>query len=292
MLTATAPTGTGAARQTSARRFMWLQMAAVVGLLTVLYIDILPDLAAEWWTQPEASHGLLIPPIALYIAYMRREQTLRIPAEPDVRGLWLLAFGCLVFLLGSLASEFFLARISFVFMMAGLTWTFWGFRRLWTLIFPFVLLLTMVPLPAIVYNTIAAPLQLFASTVATDLAQALGVSIYRDGNIIHLANISLGVAEACSGLHSLSAMVIASLLLGYIYEAGYPGRILLLLFSVPLAIAINVLRVTGTALLADYQTEFALGFYHSFSSWLVFLMGFGLLWLSSRLFFQGIRRVA
>jgi exosortase len=147
----------------------------------------------------------------------------------------------------------------------------------------------MVPLPGIVYNTLAAPLQLFASGVATSLAQSLGVSIYRDGNIIHLANVSLGVAEACSGLNSLSALVVASLLLGFLEDAPVIGRVLLLLISVPLAIAVNVLRVAGTALLADYDMEFAMGFYHLLSGWLVFVLGFGLLWLIGKLLFCWMR---
>ena len=75
---------------------------------------------------------------------------------------------------------------------------------------------TMVPLPVILYNAVAAPLQLFASNVATNLAQFFGVAIYRDGNVIHLAHISLGVEEACSGLNSLSALMVASLLLGFL----------------------------------------------------------------------------
>src|SRR5262249_39742003 len=154
-------------------------------------------------------------------------------------------------------------------LLAGLTWTFWGAPRAQSLGFPLVLLATMVPLPAIVYNMVAAPLQLFASQVATSLAQALGVSIYRDGNIIHLANTSLGVAEACSGLHSLSALVVGSLLLGFLEDASITGRILLCLISIPLAVAVNVLRVAGTAVLADYRLEFAEGFYHAFSGWLV-----------------------
>jgi exosortase len=144
----------------------------------------------------------------------------------------------------------------------------------------------MVPLPTIVYNTAAAPLQLFASTMATDLAQMLGVSIFRDGNIIHLANASLGVEEACSGLHSLSALLVASLLLGFLERVAIFGRILLFVLSVPLAIAVNVVRVTGTALLADYHLEYAMGFYHSFSGWLVFVVGFGVLWLVGKLLFR------
>jgi len=272
--------------EANAPPFPWITWTAIVGLVAALYAAVIADLGAEWWTEDSSSYGMLIPPTALYIAYLRRHLTLRLPAQRDARGLWLVALGCLVFLTGSLAGEFFLGRISFVLVIAGLAWTFWGFDRFKTLAFPFVLLATMVPLPAIVYNAAAAPLQLFASTLATDLAQTLGVSIYRDGNVIHLANASLGVEEACSGLHSLSALVVASLLLGFLEQATIVGRVLLFVLSIPLAIAVNVLRVTGTALLADYRLEFAMGFYHSFSGWLVFVFGFGTLWLVGKLLFR------
>jgi exosortase len=129
-------------------------------------------------------------------------------------------------------------------------------------------------------------LQLFASTVATELAQVLGVSIYRDGNIIHLATTSLGVAEACSGLNSLSSLVVGSLLLGYLEDASIAGRILLTVLSIPLAIAVNVVRIAGTAVLADYQPKYAIGFYHLFSGWLIFVLGFGMLWLLGKLIFR------
>jgi len=272
--------------ETNATPFPWITWTAIVGLVAALYAAVIADLGVEWWTEDSSSYGMLIPPTALYIAYLRRHLTFRLPAQRDARGLWLVALGCLVFLTGSLAGEFFLSRISFVLVIAGLAWTFWGFDRFKTLAFPFVLLATMVPLPAIVYNTAAAPLQLFASTLATDLAQTLGVSIYRDGNVIHLANASLGVEEACSGLHSLSALVVASLLLGFLEQAAIVGRVLLFVLSIPLAIAVNVVRVTGTALLADYRLEFAMGFYHSFSGWLVFVLGFGTLWLVGKLLFR------
>src|SRR6185369_737533 len=102
-------------------------------------------------------------------------------------GLWLIFVACFLFLTGKMAAEFFLSRISFVVLLAGMVWTFGGLRRLRSVAFPLILLATMVPPPGIVYNAAAAPLQLFASRISTDLAQSLGVSIYRDGNIIHLA---------------------------------------------------------------------------------------------------------
>jgi exosortase len=264
----------------------WIYLTAVFAVCGALYADVLLDLASEWWTESEASYGMLVPPTALYIAYLRRHITLANPARQDLRGLALIAAACVVFLGGKLAAEFFLTRISVVPLLAGLTWTFWGLDRLRSLAFPFVLLGTMVPLPTIVYNVLAAPLQLFASSMATNFAQALGISIYRDGNIIQLANTSLGVEEACSGLHSLPALVVGSLLLGFLEAASVPRRILLLALSVPLAIGVNVLRVTGTAVLADYWPDVALGFYHAFSSWLVFLAGFGMLWLLGKLVFR------
>ena len=263
-----------------------LTIGLVTGLVVALYAGILGDLALEWWNVPSSSYGMLIPPLAGYIVYMNRQALLAIPARPDLRGLGLTVLGCFFLIGGHLAAEFFLARFSIVLLAAGLVWTFWGLRRFRELMFPLVLLATMVPLPAIVYNAVAVPLQLFASEAATSAAQAVGVSIYRQGNIIQLANTSLGVAEACSGLQSLSALLVASLLVGFLENGAMLGRVLLFLLAAPLAIAVNVLRITGTAILADYRLEFALGFYHSFSGWLVFIVGFGGLWLLGKMIFR------
>jgi len=252
----------------------WIQIGAISVLTLALYATTLMDLANDWWTDPALSQGLVIPPFALYLAWLRAEMTLSVPVVPDNRGLFAIGGACFLFLLGKLGAEFFLARISFVLLLVGLIWTFWGVQRLRTLTFPLLLLETMIPLPAIVYNSVAGPLQLFASDIATRLAQALGVVVYRDGNIIYLADISLGVERACSGLNSLSALIVGSLLLGFLLCSRTITRVILVVLSIPLAIAMNVLRVTGTALLADYRPELAMGYYHLFSGWMVFLFGF------------------
>lgn len=258
-------------------------MGVLAALTWLLYRFVLVDLAKDWWNEPALSYGMLIPPLVGYIAWLRRDQTLAYTAVSDNRGLLLIAFACVLLLLGKLGAEFFLMRISFVVLLAGLTWTFWGIRRLESLAFPFVLLATMVPWPAIVYNSISAPLQLFASDISARLVQDLGFSIFRDGNIIQLASTSLGVAEACSGLNSLSSLIVASLLLGYLLCSRLRTKIALFLIATPLAIAVNILRIAGTAVLADYNQEFAMGFYHSFSGWLVFVGGFGILYGCAKL---------
>jgi exosortase len=262
---------------------LWIKAGLVATLIGILFGATLLDMARDWWVEPAWSQGMLLPPLALYIAWLNRSRTLRFAAAADRRGLLTVALACGLFILGKLASEFFMMRFAFVALLAGLVWTFWGFPRLRTLAFPFLLLATMIPLPVMVYNSLAAPLQLLASDLATRIAQGLGVSVFRDGNIIQLAGVSLGVAEACSGLNSLSALVVGSLLLGYLLCSRAATRLALFAVAIPLAIGVNILRVAGTALLADYNQEFALGFYHAFSGWLVFVAGFGLLYLCARM---------
>jgi exosortase len=248
----------------------------------VLFVSVLADMAHDWWIEPAWSQGMLLPPLALYIAWIQRSLILSRAATPDPRGLFLTAFACITYVLGRLASEFFLTRFSFVILLAGLIWTFWGPWRLRRLGLPLLLLAAMVPLPVMFYNSLAGPLQLLASESATRIAQSVGVSVFRDGNVIQLAGVTLGVAEACSGLNSLSALIVGSLLLGYLFCSGWAARIALIVASVPLAIGVNVIRVAGTAILADFNREFALGFYHAFSGWLVFVAGLGLLYLTAR----------
>jgi exosortase len=271
-----------AAPQRSRSYALWIKIGLFVALMWILFGAVLIDMARDWWNVPAWSQGLLLPPLALYVAWLNRARTLALPVVPDRRGLLVTVTACLMFLLGNLASEFFLMRFSFVIVIAGVVVTFWGFPRLRTLAFPFLLLASMVPLPVTVYNSLAAPLQLLASDLATRIAQFFGISVFRDGNVIQLAGTSLGVAEACSGLNSLSALIVGSLLLGYLVCSRPTSRVLLCVAAIPLAIGVNILRVAGTALLADYNQEFALGFYHSFSGWLVFVAGFGLLYSCAR----------
>jgi exosortase len=261
---------------------LWLKVSVITALVGFLFFAVLADMAHDWWTEPALSQGMLLPPVALYFAWVHRKRTFAQAATPDARGLTLTALACVMFVAGKFASEDFTTRISFVVLLAGLIWTFWGFPRLRTLSFPILLLATMVPLPVMLYNSLAAPLQLFASDMASRIAQALGISIFRDGNIIQLAGISLGVEEACSGLNSLSALTVGGLLFGYVLCTRVLLRAILVVAAIPLAIGINIVRVAGTAVLADYNQEFAEGFYHAFAGYVVFVLGMGILYLLAR----------
>lgn len=278
------------ARSQSVRVVAWAPWVLILALLTTLYSKILVDLALDWWTLPNASHGLLVPPLAAYIAWKRKRLTFQFPAVPNLRGLFWIVGGCVVLIIGKLGAEFFLSRISLVIIFTGLIHLYWGTQRLKTLGFPLLLLATMVPLPVIVFNQLAQPLQLFASQVSTRIAQAFGVSIFTEGNIIQLASTTLGVEEACSGLRSLAALVVMALLLGLIVCRSPWARVLLLISAFPIAVFVNVLRVAGTAILADRSPELAMGFYHTFSGWLIFLLGIALVFGTCRILHRFLDR--
>lgn len=267
--------------QTAIRHFRMVTImlaGSMVLLILLIYANIIRELVIDWWTIPSLSQGLLIPPLAGWIAWAMRARIAAQPATSDPRGLAVVAFSCLLLLLGDLAAEFFTARISLVGILVGLTWTFWGLARLRVLTFPFMLLAAMVPLPTLVYNSLAAPLQLLATSVSASVAELAGVSLYTDGNIIYLANITLGVEEACSGLNSLSALLVASLLVGFLFCRKTWCRLVLFVLAIPAAIIANIARVTGTAILADVNSVYAMGFYHTFSGWMVFMIGFAMLY--------------
>jgi exosortase len=276
----------GATKPVAQPLFWWRQhwrLCAVSLLVTALYGDVVISWMQDWWSFETYSHGFLVAGIALYVVWRQRSATLALPASPSARGLILTSASVLMFIVGKLGAEFFTTRMSLIVLVCGLTWTFWGLQRLRCLAFPLLLLASVIPAPVILYNKLAAPLQLLASGIGTQVAQAFGASIFRDGNVIQLPNTTLGVAEACSGLRSLASLTVGALLLGYVERLRTLNRVLVLLLAIPIAVLFNVLRVAGTALLAEEHPDLAMGFYHSLTGWLVFVGGFGTLYAAAKL---------
>jgi exosortase len=239
------------------------------------------DLAREWWTEASASQGLVIAPLAAALLWLNRREMLRIPAAPSHYGHLLVAAAGFIFLAGKFGADLFLERVSIIALLVGLTWAFWGRGRLRKLIFPLLLLAAAIPLPAVLYNDVSQHLQLFASDASTRLAQLCGTPVSRDGNILRLPGISLGVEEACNGLNSIFALGLTGALLAR-YRNQHIRGLLLIPLGVMVGVAVNIVRITATAILAGHDRRFATGFYHIFSGWLVFVIGFIVLILASR----------
>lgn len=252
-----------------------VQVIAVLACFALLYRSVIVKLVSDWATDDNYSHGFLIVPIALYLAWERREKVTQLPLQPSLLGLLVVLASVGVLAAGVLGAELFLTRVSMIGVLAGSIVFLFGWQHLRALIFPVAFLILMVPLPAIIFNKITFPLQLFASQAGEYGLATLGVPVLREGNIIVLARTKLEVVEACSGIRSLVSLLTLGIVYAYFIDQRLTVRWLISLSAVPVAIIANALRITGTGVAAHYYgTEAAEGFFHSFSGWAVFVVAF------------------
>jgi exosortase len=245
----------------------------------VLFRGVLVSLVNHWYTDDNYSHGFLIVPLALYLAWERRDKLSQIrPAPALVSGGIMVLGSVLVLLAGLLGAELFLSRIAIIGVLIGGVLFILGWPHLKMLAFPIAVLLLMIPIPAILFNHIVFPLQLLASRVGEMSLSAAGIPVLREGNIITLANTTLEVAEACSGIRSLVSLLTLGIIYGYFTDTRTSIRVLVALSAIPVAIFANGLRVAGTGIAAHYYGSAAAeGFFHTFSGWFVFIAAFAML---------------
>ena len=247
----------------------------------ILYRNVVVDLVNDWSKDGNYSHGFLIVPLALYFAWERRQRFLAAAQRPAKMGI----IAVLVAILVTIQDMHpFVNRMAMLMCLAGGLLFLAGWARLKVMAFPILFLLLMIPIPAIIFNQIAFPLQLVASRFGEWAMATCQVPVLREGNVIVLANTSLEVAEACSGIRSLISLLTLGIVYGYFTESRLWVRFMLALATVPIAIVANALRVAGTGLAAHYGgPETAQGFFHSFSGWLVFLVAFAFLFVFHKL---------
>jgi exosortase len=245
-------------------------------LLVILYYKTLVPLVQDWIDLPDFSHGFLVPLISLYLLWERRERLKR-PFSASNWGLLLLAFGLIILLFGRLAAEVFTQRLSILIVIAGIVLFLLGKEHLKTIAFPLAFLLLMIPLPSILLQKITFPMQLFASRCAAGALELLSIPVFREGNVINLANTSLEVAEACSGIRSVISLLALGVLFAYFTKKILWQRIVVVFASLPIAILVNAFRVTMTGYLSHfYGAKAAQGFFHEFSGFILFLMAMAL----------------
>lgn len=292
-------------------RFLWKPVAISVALAFVYY-SVLAKLGYDWWNDENYSHGLLIPAVIGYILWLERERLSRAVQKPS--GFWgglIVVLALLGLWVGTAGAELYVQRMSLVLMLVGVTIYFWGWRLLRLLMVPLGLLVLAIPIPAIIFNKIAFPLQIFASKCAVWAMRLFDIPVLRQGNVIELMpkgareTKRLEVVEACSGIRSLMTLVTLAVVFAYfthpkskggdggggwtrsLKSYGFWRSAILVASAVPIAILTNALRVSGTGVLSHYYgTEVADGFFHSFSGWVVYIVAFLLLfavgWLLDR----------
>ncbi|MDX6614000.1 MAG: hypothetical protein QOD75_3186 [Blastocatellia bacterium] len=273
--------------------------------LVFLYSTVLLKLGRDWWNDENYSHGLLIPFVIAYIIWSQRDRLMKYVGRPQMAwGASMILFGLCGLWAGTAGAELFVQRTSLVLMLAGIVVYFWGLSLLRVVMVPLALLLLAIPIPAIVLNKIAFPLQLLASRCAVSAIAAFNIPVLRQGNVIELMPLGssqpkrLEVVEACSGIRSLMTLVTLAVVFAYFTyprnddaDSGSGGNgshgltrlksfavwrsMLIVLSAIPIAILTNVLRVSGTGVLARfYGTRVADGFFHSFSGWVMYIVAF------------------
>lgn len=255
------------------------QLAVLAFLLLWLYWSTLVGLVSQWWHDPNFTHGFLVPLFSAYVLWQDRDRLERIAPRPSWTGLFFIAFGLSLLMLGQLGAELFLARFSILLLLAGTIVFFLGWNYFREVIFPWAFLILMIPIPTIIFNQITFPLQLLASKVAAAVLPLFGVPIFREGNVIHLpVGKPLEVAEACSGIRSLMSLGALAIIYGYLMERRIWVRVVLALASVPVAIVANSGRIVGTGLLVRYWDPDKAEAVHPYWGWIVFVVSLLLLY--------------
>ncbi|MEP6945731.1 MAG: exosortase C-terminal domain/associated protein EpsI [Acidobacteriota bacterium] len=272
--------------------------AAVSVAILFAYFLVITKLAADWWTDENYSHGLLMPFVIGFILWGEREKLAEASTGASVwLGTLLISFALALLAAGTLGAELFTQRISLTIMLAGVAVYFFGQRILSVIAVPIVLLLLAIPIPQIIFNRIAFPLQIWASKIAVWGIRLFDIPVLRNGNVMDILprgatqTISLEVVEACSGIRSLSTLITLALVLAYFTRrqgddpkfANFSGPDLwraglLMLLAVPIAVLTNAARVTGTGILTYYYGRSASeGTPHEVSGLLVYVAALAIL---------------
>ncbi len=232
-------------------------------LLAAAYGSTLWGIAGSWFDPNlDMGHGPAVPFAAGFMAWSKRDDLARLPANLNFWGLLVVLWGATQFIVSSAADWIFLTRSSFLITLAGCVLCLWGTRVLRELAYPLAVLSLMIAPPTFLQERVTFPLQLIASRLAEFLLDMLGYSVLREGNILELVGERLAVAEACSGIRSLYSLFFFCTVYNFFFVGQTSIRWVMMLAIVPIAILGNALRIVATGVVGQYDRALAHGMLH------------------------------
>ncbi|TGU70462.1 exosortase/archaeosortase family protein [Geomonas terrae] len=255
-----------------------IKLALLLGLWFLVFYPVVPEMVRDWAGHSDNNHGFLVPLIALYLIWQKKDELLSAEIDSSKWGAVVLVAGLAVFLLSFAGGVAFPARVAMVLSLFGLLWFCTGSAWGRILAFPVLFLLFMVPVPVSVIGLVSMPLQLMATKVSAKLIEHCSIPVYREGNMLFFVGTQLEVAEACSGVRSIMSLTMLGTIFAYMSQATWKRRVVMVLAAVPIAMTANIIRITGTGILAHFfGDKVARGFLHEFSGIIVFVFGLAVL---------------
>jgi exosortase len=250
------------------------KLTAMLSVWVAAFYPIIPNMVTAWFKHSDNSHAVLVPLVALYFLWEKRAEISRIPSQGSNAGLILLILCLLFYILSFIGGIAFFCRLALVTSLIAIVWSCMGTAILRSLAFPLGFLFFMIPVPDTLLGMVSFPLQLVATKISAELIGYCTIPIYREGNMLFFINTQLEVAEACSGIRSIMSLTMISAIFAYISPGVIWCRVVLVVAAIPIAFIANILRVTGTGILAHFFGDrVARGFLHDFSGLAVFLFG-------------------
>jgi exosortase len=251
----------------------WISLCAVLVVTLALYATVIANMAGEWAEFPSLSHGFAIPVIAAYLLWQHRKPIASEQRAPSVLGFVLLVPALMLLVVGTLGGEPFLARVSLPFALFGVVLTLAGTGLARSFAPGIGYLFLMIPLPYVTLTALTYQVQLIDARVTTAVLRSLGVPVLREGVMLHLPNITLEVAEVCSSVQGIVALLALGVAYGEVGGRATWARAFLAISTIPLGLASNAFRITLTALAAFWFGPIALdNMIHRFSGTTVFLL--------------------
>ena len=235
----------------------------------------LGQLASSWNTETDYEHGFLVGPLILAMLGWRFWKRNPGPREKAGPGLALVVLGLLMWVFGYRVLQWRVAVASLSVLVWGLVWFTFGWRTARTSFLPIFFLWLAIPVPGLVQATNG--LQVLATKLGFLGSKLFGIHAIQSGTNIASAEAGkwgFNIAEGCSGIRSLMAMVLISAVYVYLIDLPFWRKMVVLAAAVPLAILVNAVRITSILVLAEYvNREWAGGIYHSYASFFIFPLG-------------------
>lgn len=248
-----------------------LPLLAAAAAAALLYVPVLVAMGRQWVDDTTTAHGALIAAAAAVVVYRKLPELRRQPIAPDVAGVGLVLLGLAFFVLGSLGAEVFVLRLSAPLVALGGVAALFSRRHARQLLGAFALFLLAIPLPNVIVTTLTIPMQLMASQMAEGMLAAGNIPVMREGNLLRVNELTLEVAEACSGLRSATSLLSIAALGMVLLNLSWPRGLMLMALALPIAIVGNGARVAATGYLTQWFGDWmARGLPHELTGYAAF----------------------